>query len=382
MKVKKFTASTMPDAMKQVRKEMGKNAVILNSRVVHKRGFLGIFRKKNIEVIAATDPSPLKDRKPASSRNIAAFETNPPTRYRTGTGRKDESGMEGQILKEIKELKQFLNEKKGYSEDLYPAPIRNVYHYLIDQEVQKEKAAKIVGNLVEKYYANGKAIDKKRLKEWLHDELMEYVAPLPFGRTTNKKVIHLLGPTGVGKTTTIAKIAAEAVLKDKKQVALITTDTYRIAAVEQLKTYAKILNVPIEVAYNRKDFEKARNQFRHYDLILVDTAGRNYLDPKYIQQVKEINQFQPDDEIHIVLSVTSKSRDLEKIFNQFSDLPIHKIIFTKIDETSQYGVMFNLITDKQVGVAYLTNGQDVPDDIIEANQENFVSTLVGELDNE
>lgn len=211
---------------------------------------------------------------------------------------------------------------------------------------------------------------------------MEYVAPLPFGRTTNKKVIHLLGPTGVGKTTTIAKIAAEAVLKDKKQVALITTDTYRIAAVEQLKTYAKILNVPIEVAYNRKDFEKARNQFRHYDLILVDTAGRNYLDPKYIQQVKEINQFQPDDEIHIVLSVTSKSRDLEKIFNQFSDLPIHKIIFTKIDETSQYGVMFNLITDKQVGVAYLTNGQDVPDDIIEANQENFVSTLVGELDNE
>lgn len=382
MKVKKFTASTMPDAMKQVRKELGKNAVILNSRVVHKRGFLGIFRKKNIEVIAATDPSPLESKKAMPQKSIAKPDYLSYSTDKNLSGQKELRVTEKQILNEIKELKKYLNGKKESNEKLYPEPIQKVYRYLIEQELDPDKAAEVSNNLVEKFYIHGKNADAQKLKEWLKAELLTYIKPLPFGKTTDKKVIHLLGPTGVGKTTTVAKIAAEAVLNEKKKVALITTDTYRIAAVDQLKTYAKILNVPIEVAYNQKDFKEARNKFSDYDLILVDTAGRNYLDSKYIKQVKEMNQFQPDDEIHIVLSVTSKARDLEKIFDQFSELPIEKIIFTKIDETSQYGMMFNLITDKRVGVAYLTNGQDVPDDIIEANQEKFISTLVGELKDE
>src|SRR5690606_7134176 len=140
-------------------------------------------------------------------------------------------------------------------------------------------------------------------------------------------------PTGVGKTTTIAKVAAKLMLKKQKKVAFITTDTYRIAAIEQLKIYARILNIPVEVAYNVDDYKQAIQKLSNYDVILVDTAGRNFRNPVYIKQLKELMGNVDHIATYLVLSLTAKPKDLQDIFIQFEEIPLKEIIFTKLDET-------------------------------------------------
>lgn len=179
----------------------------------------------------------------------------------------------------------------------------------------------------------------------------------------------------MGKTTTIAKIAAKAVLKDNKKVALITTDTYRIAAIEQLKTYAKLLNIPIEVAYNAEDFKNATEKFRSFDLILTDSAGRNFREERFVHELKEVIHFNGEMETYLVLALTSKYADLKKIIEQFHDISIQKVIFTKKDETMSCGTIFNVIADYSLGIAYITDGQNVPEDIVEATEDYLLQCL-------
>ena len=176
----------------------------------------------------------------------------------------------------------------------------------------------------------------------------------------------------------MAKIAALCLLKYKKKIAFITTDTYRIAAIEQLKTYANILNVPIEVCYNVEDFQKAKILFENYDLVFIDTAGRNFRDPKYVAELKNIIDFKKDMETYLVLSLASKQCDMEEIYQQFSSIEIDKLIFTKADETSSYGAMLNVIHSWRKATAYITNGQNVPDDIVTATPENVINHIIGE----
>ncbi|WML50512.1 hypothetical protein RCG23_04140 [Neobacillus sp. PS3-34] len=193
----------------------------------------------------------------------------------------------------------------------------------------------------------------------------------------HKKVYQRRRATGVGKTTTLAKIAADCVIKYKKKVAFITTDTYRIGAIEQLKTYAKILNVPLEVCYNIDDFKEASQKFEDYDIVLIDTAGRNFRNKQYVEDLQKIIDFNKDMETFLVLSLTAKQKDMEQIYRQFSIVNINKLIFTKADETSVYGPMINMIKDHQIGVSYVTNGQNVPDDMTSANPEVLINLLLG-----
>ncbi len=173
------------------------------------------------------------------------------------------------------------------------------------------------------------------------------------GLTYEKKYINVLGPTGVGKTTTIAKMAARSVLEKKKKIGFITTDTYRIAAIEQLKTYAGLLQAPVEIVYNAEDYENAIKKLDYLDIIFIDTAGRNYKEAKYVNDLQRLINFSEQAESFLVVSLTAKERDIESIIEQFNKIPIEKFIFTKLDETNSIGTMFNLMIKYNKGTCLL-----------------------------
>ncbi|QHE52208.1 flagellar biosynthesis protein FlhF [Pontibacillus sp. HMF3514] len=385
MKVKKYVAPTMPEAMNKIRKELGHDAVILNSKEINQGGFLGLFRKKNIEVIAAIDPQPKVEQKESHKKPDRQEKPFQPSVVPKATPisytQQDEPKpkQDENVLKEIRELKELMQHQPMSSTVAYPDVLQVVYQNLIKQEVSEEISNQLMQPLIEKFYTTKSNVNEEMVKGWLKDEIRHQVQNIPFGGLSfEKQFIHLVGPTGVGKTTTIAKLAAESVIKHKKKVAFITTDTFRIAAIDQLKTYAKILDIPIEIAYNLEDYKQAKEKFSDYDHVLVDTAGRNFRDQQYVEELKKIIDFEAELETYLALSLTSKYSDMDAIYQQFSNVPIQKLIFTKVDETSHSGAMLNMVLQHKIGVAYLTDGQNVPDDISEASVEKMIRRIVGE----
>lgn len=386
MKVKKYTASSMPEAMKLVRGELGSEAVILNSRVVQTGGFLGFFKKNSIEVIAAIDPDtdisakPAIDQAPKFTRPVTMGETlkkNVPAVQLKPMAEIPQKA-DKDLLKEISQLKALLKGSGKIEGITLPEPVSKKIHLLRDQEIDQEIIDELTAALLEKWYLSGADASDAQITEWSALAIEQKLSHLAFeGISFKKKFVNVIGPTGVGKTTTLAKIAADCVLKHQKKVAFITTDTYRIAAIEQLKTYAKILDVPIEVCYNMDDFKAAATKFADYDLVFIDTAGRNFRNQKYVNDLKNVIDFGKDMETFLVLALTAKQRDMEEIRKQFSLIHIDKFIFTKLDETSIYGAMLNMAMKSSTGIAYLTNGQDVPDDLIEAKPEMIANTILG-----
>ncbi len=372
----------MPEAMKRIRAELGNDAVILNSKIVYTGGFLGLFRKRCIEVIAAMDQVsnnrvPKIKEKPVNTmlyyEPVAKQKESPVLNFN-----KVEENTSSEVMKELTEVKQLLQNISSTREDtVYPELVQHINQKLISQEIDTSIRNELMVSLLEKWYTNRTDSKIADVKRWCQQEMAERISMYKFGDISfSKKYVNVVGPTGVGKTTTLAKIAADSMLKFRKKVALITTDTYRIAAIEQLKTYAKILSVPLEVCYNLNDFKKACDTFKDYDVVLIDTAGRNFRDSRYVEELKNIIDYENEMETLLVLSLTSKQSDMEEIFKQFSSsIDIKQFIFTKLDETATYGAMYNMIDKYQIGVAYLTNGQDVPDDKISASAE-VISKLV------
>ncbi len=376
----------MPEAMKIIRAELGSEAVILNSKVVQTQGFFGFFRKKNVEVIAAIDPEisrnqmvQTKEQKRKVPVNDVKIETTKPVvretvkQYET----KDEHASSPDLVKEIQELKAAMKE---LSSDIspYTGVLQDMnlllHHQGIDSSIRKE----IMTSLQGKWYSASEKASFETVKLWVKECIIAKISGVQFGGISyQKKYINVVGPTGVGKTTTIAKMAADCMLKDKKSIAFITTDTFRIAAIEQLKTYAKILGAPVEVCYSFEDFQHAKENYKNYDVVFIDTAGRNFRNEKYINDLNSLIHFSNDMETFLVLSLTSKMNDMKLIYEQFSKIAISQFIFTKVDETGNYGAMVNLIADTGVGVAYLTNGQNVPDDIVVASPSLIANTILG-----
>lgn len=370
MKVKKFKGLDMPEIMQQVRKELGADAVILNSKVIHEGGFLGLFKKRKIEVLAAVDQSPL----PGGKRS--AF-TNKKVPSSIVHAEKTTPSNQEALMKEIREMKKWI--KLGtYQDNAFPPVYQEVFNTLIKQEIDYHLAYDFIDTVQKRNKKED--IFKSEIIKQLKFEIRHRLSRTgTFGENIfDKQLIHLVGPTGVGKTTTIAKIAAHCLLTDHKKVAFITTDTYRIAAIEQLKTYAKILDVPLEVAYNTEDYQKAKRKFSDYDFIFVDTAGRNFQDEKYVKELGSILELNHEANTFLVLSLTARAQDTENIYRQFQHVPIKQLIFTKKDETATYGSLLNIPLRHNTGIAYITNGQDVPDDIEKASIEKIADLLVGE----
>ncbi|MGQ4664638.1 flagellar biosynthesis protein FlhF [Metabacillus halosaccharovorans] len=383
MKVKKYVATSMQEAMKKIRSEMGNDAVILNSKMIQTGGFLGFFTKKKIEVIAAMDPdvSPIETksvknvRKEASKPLVKDSGLDIVQQVQTNSQKNID---QIQLLDELSELKRLLKSVSTNEKiDMYPQPLKKVLENMIEHEISPVLRSQLMAELLDFWYVRKGDISDEELLEKQHEFFAHHLADLEFGGISYKrKYINVIGPTGVGKTTTLAKLAAECVLQRKKKVAFITTDTYRIAAIDQLKMYAKILDVPIEICYTTEDFKQAKQQLAMYDYVFIDTAGRNFLEPKYVSDLQKIIDFDDEMETFLVLAATAKPTDMFAVFKQFSVIPIHKLIFTKLDETSTRGSLLDVMINTKKGIAYTTHGQNVPDDIEVATRDRIVEQML------
>ena len=204
--------------------------------------------------------------------------------------------------------------------------------------------------------------------------------PISYEKDDKKpKIVFFMGPTGVGKTTTIAKLSSKLMLEEKKKIAIFTADTYRIAAVEQIKTYANILTIPVEVVYETKDVEKFLPKYKDYDYILVDTAGRSHKKQEQVDDLKALfDAFSKYNILtYLVLSATTKYKDLQKITSLYKDISEYGLIFTKLDETDAIGNILNVKLDTGMPLAYISYGQNVPDDIEIMNPQIIAKQVLG-----
>lgn len=367
MKIKKYKAPSMPEVMKQVRKDFGTDAVILQSRQIKAGGILGLFKKNYIEVVAGYDPEPAV----ASEKMIAKKEIEVPKKEAVLEEKNDSSRS-----KEMEQVYKLLEaQSKQLQLQLNPDE-QVIYDNLLEQEVLPDIALSLIKE--GSHTASSTEGTERTLKQTVHKQIENRLETIKLGFAYSKRVIQFVGPTGVGKTTTIAKIAARMQLKENKKVAFITLDTYRIAAVEQLKTYAKILHIPVEVAYTKQEYRKYIEQLHDYDVVLVDTAGRNYRDEAYLNDL--VDWIDPNEVTnYLVLSMTTKPKDFLDIYGKFDAIGIHGLILTKLDETEQYGNILNAASKySDVRIGYMTNGQDVPEDMIDPALNKLSDYIIGD----
>jgi len=258
------------------------------------------------------------------------------------------------------------------------ACVQMIYNQLIANEVEEVYANKVIAE-IEQSLKPDATVDN--ILSTIYQKLV-----LKLGETRElsfeegkTKYVFFIGPTGVGKTTTIAKLASSLKLGKKAKVALFTADTYRIAAVDQLRSYATILGIPLRVIYSETEIKEAVEEFKEYDIVLIDTAGRSHKNREQRDDIEKLLLAVPEEcrEIYLVLSATTKYKDLVKITETYSAIARYNLIFTKLDETSGIGNIFNIKMLTGAPLSYTTFGQSVPDDISKINPQAVAKQLLG-----
>lgn len=376
MRLKTYIVDKVADAIPQIKRDLGADALILSTKKVKKGGVFGLFQKEKLEVIAAIESKGMEKAKgqPANERPVPVFAE--PETVRPYAARADAGDETGNLIAELKSIKQFM--MHVIEEDRLPDVLKPLSGRLDEQGVKKEVQSEILAKMMVVLDKNPAATEAE-IGEAARLEIIRMIRAhqkAPSGK--NPDIVCFIGPTGVGKTTTIAKIAADYLLREDKKVGLITSDTYRIAAVEQLKTYAGILNIPVKVVESFDDLVKAMAELSDCDIVLMDTAGRNYQQKQYIDDLESLLADQSNVQINLVLSLTSKFEDMKRIIDNFKTIKMDNLILTKKDETSSAGAMLNLIYRYSIPVRFIANGQNVPDDLLAATSELIADFVLGE----
>lgn len=375
MQVKRYVAPTFAEALIQAKHELGTDAIIVETKKLKVGGFFGLFGRQMTEVTFAIDqPGAARAAaaaKPAPSARPAA---SPPPLPR-GTEPAPADGPEmARIERELSGLRtavsRLLERSSGQSQIKLTGYGRQTFERLLAAGVD-EAAALDIGQRLRAEGREG--------KEALRQELARLCGPgAPIEiRPGQRRVIALVGPTGVGKTTTLAKLAARFALEQGLSVALVTSDTFRIAAIEQLRTYADILSVPIHAVDTPADMAKAMKETAQCDLVLVDTGGRNHRDKKRMEELRDLLAILRPDETHLVYSLTMNPRDAVDALDYYLPLGVNRLLFTKLDEASTPGLMLNLRIRCNHPISYIADGQSVPDNLLPADQADFTKLLLG-----
>ncbi len=404
MIIKKFLGKNEEAALALAKEELGDNVVVMNVKQgVKASGIFGVFKAKLTEVtVAKEEEIEVQSRKAAEDEikaTIASVDklrersdasmsiTAPEEKKEDDVNKKLDSIqaiLEGKIKKEEKTKSEVTEVeapeiKKEDNNNKLIEFLRLLYNTMIDNEINEQYANQMIEEIEQSF-------DKDVQMEYILSHIYQKMV-LKFGKneiitpSTGKvpKVIYFIGPTGVGKTTTLAKIASMLAIVDNKKVALFTADTYRIAATEQLKTYANILNTPFHIIYTADEMLENFEKYRDYDYILVDTAGHSHHNEQQRDNMKEFVHALDDkaeSEVYLVLSATTKYRDLISIADTYKEMADYKLIFTKLDETGTYGNILNVRIHTGAPLSYVTYGQNVPDDIEKFNPQDTVRKLL------
>lgn len=412
MIIKKYKAKTEKEAILMAQEELGRGAIVMNVKTIKPGGIMRLFKKTRVELTAAIDDHITEKAPTSEDTNTKENDT-----YHFGTGfsdNKDEYSEEAKnaIEEKINSIAKLLeqqmtvsaHEDNGIRDNVKPARSEDkntdiedntnadsdnssshtpnkiaelIHKQLINNEVKNKYADMLIEEL-------GEAGDKQSVDNALANAYQKIVLKLGEIKSLkageNKpKIVFFVGNTGVGKTTTMAKLASKCKLEDKLSVAMLSVDTYRIAAIEQIKTYANILSAPMEVVYTPDDMKKYVEKYSDCDLIMVDTAGRSHRNEEQREDLKAILDSVSDyeKEIFLVVSVTTKYSDLYDIAETYGKLFDYRIIFTKLDETNGLGSILNLKLDTGKELSYVTWGQNVPDDIGVLNPQIIAKKLLG-----
>ncbi|MBI5760913.1 MAG: flagellar biosynthesis protein FlhF [Planctomycetales bacterium] len=423
--VKTFRAATMQEALALVRKELGSEAVILSSRDLPQPKLLRWMRNK--EAVEVTAGNGINVREPAAtarngtvatggastivaerpaepgsgftnpipvgldlrsswanslSRNVGQDLTAPATNRLSSVMPSPGTASDGiaRQLTSIQNMVERMTRTGATSKtDDVPTELFQIYTRMIDSEIDET----LVRELVCRLKKDGNA-EQLGDVAWTRAKLRSYVeAELRCGGPIavtpgTRRVVALVGPTGVGKTTTIAKLAANLRLRDGVKMGLVTVDTYRVAAVEQLRTYADIIDLPMKVVTSPREMRRAIDELSGMDLVLIDTAGRSPRDELKIQELKSFLAEAQVNEVHLVLSLVSSARSLAATAGQFASVGTTSVVFTKLDEAVEMGVLLSAARQIPLPISYLTTGQDVPDDIESAEGSRIARLVLGE----
>jgi flagellar biosynthesis protein FlhF len=433
MDVRTYAATTMEEALASVKRDMGVDAVILHTREYSRRSWLGLGRRKIVEVVAGRGMNVLSDRR---GRRAAPASASAPPRSTNMRGRGREllehlrasgaaagggalSGSGAALLYppeptvdgsggiRSSNREQFLqtpaaghaalvgltrdvNDVKSAISDLVgeirtgrnpkvPQELRDYYRKLVDLCIPPEIALDLVRTVrlqcrAEKLQQSDYAWE--RLAEQV-EKLLPVAGPIRRVKAAGPHVVALIGPTGVGKTTTLAKLAANLLLNERRRVGLITMDTYRIAAVDQLSKYAEIIGSPIRAVSSLDDLRHAMRSMEDCEFILIDTAGRSPTDTMRLTELRRLLEAAAPDEVHLVLSMTSSQECAELAAQRFGDVRVDKLILTKLDEAANLGLMLNVVRATNRSLSYITNGQNVPDDIEVVGGRRLARLILG-----
>ncbi len=379
MKIKRYIVKDLKEAMRKIKEDLGNDAIILSTRRVRKGGFLGIGGKVFFEVTAVVEDKKTEDGRNSSGRREDIYRLQEILTRNRVMRSEGASRVGSDVEKEIEKIKSMIHDIKsmvmtGKNVELPPG-IAAVERGLKLQEVDEG----VISKIIEYLRVTFGEVDPKDPE--FKSKLAEYLKP--FIKTEEvdlKGRVVFVGPTGVGKTTTLAKLAARLKMIQKRSVAVVTFDTYRIAAADQLKTYAHIMDIPIRVVYTPQEAEMELSALAaNHDVILMDTAGRSQKNEIQMGELKAlINSVNPD-VVLLVISMNYRYSDVRDILDRFREVNPTHVVLSKMDETNSYGLFVNVPYYSDMPVVFVTNGQRVPEDIFVANSVELADILAREV---
>ncbi|MBW2632012.1 MAG: flagellar biosynthesis protein FlhF [Deltaproteobacteria bacterium] len=373
MQIKRYEALSANEAMGKIKADLGPDAIVLSSKRLNGRLEVVAARDDNYEIPGGSEAGK-GEKERSDTFSLIRSDVNELKSFIMDF--KKEGGVYAELA-EIKETMSALFDVLGVQRNRgVSSPLSKVYYHLISVGVSKERACA----LIEKLKNDGSTAAEP--ENYYHalsaaEDMIKRSIASSYRDAGKKRISAFVGPSGEGKTTTLAKLAARCLFGEKLYVGIITMDTHRIGAVEQLKTYADIMDVPVEIASEKKEFERALNRFADRDIILVDTPGKSCGDKKYLLKLKECFTMGLPLETNLVLSMTSSRESMMDAATKFDIVDYNSIIFTKLDDSRKFGSIYNVIDHAGKPVFYVADGQNVPRDLKKMDPAKLARLIVG-----